>query len=176
VNEVSSRKVHNNAFVRCHWVFSSSPPSPEVSVLIVGLFYGARNLLSYTRRMMQNFLSFRDSPIIPLRCSPPAFLASRSKAALNERFEQSEGRKSKYGSNDVDLHFDPEMGVSFCKSFPRSIDQSIQHRHLSGSNEMALVLHSFLLPLPRQCWQATLGAAWDTGRCTVGLPFNCDIL
>ena len=41
-----------------------------VSVLIVGLSYGARNVLSYTRGMMQNFLAFRDSPIIPLRRSP----------------------------------------------------------------------------------------------------------
>ena len=32
-----------------------------VSVLIVG----ARNVLSDTRRMMQNFLAFRESPIIP---------------------------------------------------------------------------------------------------------------
>ena len=41
-----------------------------VSVLIVGLSYGARNILSYTRHMMHNFLPFRDSPIIPLRRSP----------------------------------------------------------------------------------------------------------
>ena len=41
-----------------------------VSVLIVGLSYGARNVLSYTRCMMQNFLAFRDSPIIPLGRSP----------------------------------------------------------------------------------------------------------
>ena len=43
-----------------------------VSVLIVGhgQSYGARSVLSYTRRMMQNFPSFRDSPIIPLRRSP----------------------------------------------------------------------------------------------------------
>ena len=38
-----------------------------VSVLIVGLSYGARNVLSYTRHRMQHFLAFRDSPIIPLR-------------------------------------------------------------------------------------------------------------
>ena len=43
--------------------------SELVSVLIVGLSFGARNVLSYTRRMMQNFLAFRDSPIIPLRRS-----------------------------------------------------------------------------------------------------------
>ena len=43
---------------------------PRVSVLTVGLSYGARNILSYTRHMMQNFLPFRDSPIIPLRRSP----------------------------------------------------------------------------------------------------------
>ena len=41
-----------------------------VSVLIVGLSYGAKNILSYTRGMMQNFLEFRDNPIIPLRRSP----------------------------------------------------------------------------------------------------------
>ena len=41
-----------------------------VSVLIVGPSYGARNVLSYTRRRIQNFLAFRDSPIIPLRRSP----------------------------------------------------------------------------------------------------------
>ena len=38
----------------------------------VELSYGARNVLSYTGRTMQNFLSFRDSPIIPLRRSPVA--------------------------------------------------------------------------------------------------------
>ena len=38
-----------------------------VSVLIVGLSYGARNVISYTRRLMQNFLACRNSPIIPLR-------------------------------------------------------------------------------------------------------------
>ena len=46
------------------------PDGPSVhsrsSVLIVGLSYGARNVLSYTRREMQNFLAFRDSPIKPL--------------------------------------------------------------------------------------------------------------
>ena len=36
----------------------------------VELSYGARNVLSYTGRTMQNFLSFRDSPIIPLRRLP----------------------------------------------------------------------------------------------------------
>ena len=46
------------------------PPPPLVSVLIVGLSYGARTVLSYTRRMMLNFLAFRDSHIIPLRRSP----------------------------------------------------------------------------------------------------------
>ena len=55
---------------------SQSPPRYRVaarqvvSVLIVGWSYGARNVLSYTRRMMQHFLPFRDSPIIPLRRSP----------------------------------------------------------------------------------------------------------
>ena len=45
--------------------------SLKVGVLIVGLFYGARNYLSYT---MQHFLAFSDSPIsyhpIPLRRLP----------------------------------------------------------------------------------------------------------
>ena len=42
-----------------------------MSVLIVGLVcYRARNVLSYTRHIMQNYLAFRDSPIIPLRRSP----------------------------------------------------------------------------------------------------------
>ena len=41
-----------------------------VSVLVVGLSYGARNVLSYNRRLMQNFLAFIDSPILPLRRSP----------------------------------------------------------------------------------------------------------
>ena len=42
-----------------------------VSVLIVGLAYGARNVIPYTYTgcMMQHFLAFRDSPIIPLRRS-----------------------------------------------------------------------------------------------------------
>ena len=41
-----------------------------VRVLIVTLSYGARNVLSFTRSKMTNFLAFRDSPIIPLRRSP----------------------------------------------------------------------------------------------------------
>ena len=41
-----------------------------VSVLIVGLSYGTRNVLSYTRCMMQHFLAFRDSPITLSRRSP----------------------------------------------------------------------------------------------------------
>ena len=41
-----------------------------VSVLMARVSYGARNVLSYTRHRIQNFLTFRDSPIIPLRCSP----------------------------------------------------------------------------------------------------------
>ena len=45
-------------------------PKLIVSVLIVGQSYGARNVLSYNQCMMQNFLAFRDSPIIPLGRSP----------------------------------------------------------------------------------------------------------
>ena len=41
-----------------------------VSILIVGLSCGARNVLSYTRHMVQNFLAFGDSPIISLGRSP----------------------------------------------------------------------------------------------------------
>ena len=40
---------------------------PLVSVFIIGLSYGSRNILSYTRCMRHKFLAFRDSPIIPLR-------------------------------------------------------------------------------------------------------------
>ena len=47
-----------------------TPPDILVSVLIIGLSYGARNVLSYTGHMMQSFLAFRDSPVIPLRRSP----------------------------------------------------------------------------------------------------------
>lgn len=158
--------------------FPVPPSSPEVSVLIVGLSYGVRNLLSYTRRRMQNFLAFRDSPIIPLRCSSPAFLASRSKAPLNERFEQSEGRKSKYGSRDVDLHFDPEMGVSFRGTFSQSLDRSI--------SRFSTVIYRALMkwrstphpptPTPVLTSNTATGFAWETGIYTVGLPFNCDIL
>ena len=39
------------------------PFPPLVSVLMVGLSYGARNVLSYTRHIRQNFLAFRDSLI-----------------------------------------------------------------------------------------------------------------
>ena len=42
-------------------------PCPEV-VIISNTH--CRNILSYTRHMMQNFLAFRDSPILPLRRSP----------------------------------------------------------------------------------------------------------
>ena len=40
--------------------------SSLMSVLAVGQSYGAGNVLSYTKRMMQNVLAFRDSSIIPL--------------------------------------------------------------------------------------------------------------
>ena len=43
---------------------------PQVSVLIVGLSYGTRNVVSYTTCTMKIFLSFRDRPFIPLRRSP----------------------------------------------------------------------------------------------------------
>ena len=36
-------------------------------VFMVGLSYGARNVLSYTRHIRQNVLAIRDTPIIPLR-------------------------------------------------------------------------------------------------------------
>ena len=39
------------------WHWRPRSVSLLVSVLIVGLSYGARNVLSYTRRMMQNYLA-----------------------------------------------------------------------------------------------------------------------
>ena len=59
-------------------------PQFVVSVLIVGLSYGARNVLSHTRCMMENFLAFRDCPIIPLRHSPPITTAAAA-ASLVKR-------------------------------------------------------------------------------------------
>ena len=47
------------------------------SVFIVGLPYGARNVISCTRHMIQHFLAFRDSPTIPLRRSPKALESFR---------------------------------------------------------------------------------------------------
>ena len=41
-------------------IIDFSPDLTMVSVLMVGLSYGARNVLPYTRRLMQNFLAFRD--------------------------------------------------------------------------------------------------------------------
>ena len=49
---------------------AAAKPSLVASVLIVGLTYGARNVLSYARCMMQNVPALRDVPIIPLRSSP----------------------------------------------------------------------------------------------------------
>ena len=43
----------------------ASPMLLIVSVLIEGLSHGARDALSYTRRRMQNYFTFRDGPIIP---------------------------------------------------------------------------------------------------------------
>ena len=56
------------------------------SVLIVGLSYGARNVLPYTCTggMMQNFMAFRESPIIPLECSP----------VIDSYFEQGAQKRS----------------------------------------------------------------------------------
>ena len=66
--DVSGRPREDTITTRHSGAHSLLPP--VVSVLIVTLSYGARNVLSYTRHMMQNSLAFRDSPIIPLRRSP----------------------------------------------------------------------------------------------------------
>ena len=86
VNKNTHRRLHFNcmhkkiAFARDNdshckkkreWALDRSPLELHlVSVLIVGLSYGAGNVLSYNRHMFQEFLAFRDSPIIPLRRSP----------------------------------------------------------------------------------------------------------
>ena len=64
--------------------------SSLVSVLIVRLSHGARIVLSYTRRMVQNCLSFGDSPIIPLRRSPllPPTLPNYGRKEMMTRKEQ----------------------------------------------------------------------------------------
>ena len=49
--------------------------------LRTGLSYGYRNVLSFTRRMMQNVLAFRDNPIIPLRRSPLVASVGRSRSS-----------------------------------------------------------------------------------------------
>ena len=71
-----------------------------VSVLVVGLSYGARNVLSYNRRLMQNFLAFIDSPILPLRRSPKITLhfwrhhfEGREQRSLKGRTGEGEGIK-----------------------------------------------------------------------------------
>ena len=57
------------------YLSSCNAPSPSftliVSVLILHrtILWSARNVLSYTRGIIQNFLAFRDSPIISLRRS-----------------------------------------------------------------------------------------------------------
>ena len=64
--------------VACCMHFLSLPPflprpkslGQKGSVLIVGLSYGARNVLSYSRYIIRNVLTFRDNIIIPLRCPP----------------------------------------------------------------------------------------------------------
>ena len=48
-----------------------------MSVFIVGLSYGDRIALSYTRCMLKNFLAFRYSHIIPIRRSPSHALLMR---------------------------------------------------------------------------------------------------
>ena len=61
----------SSAETRCRWTDGDKRFSGlVVSVLMKGLSYVARNVLSYTRFMMQRFLSLRDSPIIPLRRLP----------------------------------------------------------------------------------------------------------
>ena len=61
-----------------------------MSVFIVGLSYGARNILLYTRRMMQNCLAFKDSPIIPLRRSSGAAKRGADSAESAERERERE--------------------------------------------------------------------------------------
>ena len=71
--ECSSEKI----VVVCHGMGCSCIFSFGIaSILIVGLSYGARNVLSYTRGMMQSFIAFQDSPTIPLRRST-AFACSK---------------------------------------------------------------------------------------------------
>ena len=65
-----------------------------MSVFIVGLSYGARNILLYTRRMMQNCLAFKDSPIIPLRRSSGAAKRGADSAESAKRERESRSAKS----------------------------------------------------------------------------------
>ena len=58
--------------------FDAAPPKSSSGRFSRRAIYGARNVLSYTRHMMANFLAFRDSPIIPLRRLPLLLFLLRS--------------------------------------------------------------------------------------------------
>ena len=114
-----------------------------VSVLIVRLSYGAMNVLSYTRLMVQNFITFKDSLSIPLRC-----LASISGSFLhNSDTETVAGRRRRLPilfDKETCIHILPlyqslsfSLSLSLSLSFspPAPISTAYVPRPLSPSRE-----------------------------------------
>ena len=154
-----------------------SYPSPSslllVSFLIVGLSYGARNALSYTRCMKQNFLAFRDSPVIPFRrspfpCSAPvaklrcSFCARINLCKNGPRFNYTrslprpEGGRRRKGQSRAELSF-LSRDKNHSKS-RRSVGRRATHDMLTrgqllnrtcrGENKLAIQMCTSLLRLP----------------------------
>ena len=111
--DVSGRPREDTITTRDSGAHSLLPP--VVSVLIVTLSYGARNVLSYTKHMMQNSLAFRDSPLIPLRRSPslhqllfsifpqslfPHFLRRTKEVTNAERAEKAKAEIARGGNRN----------------------------------------------------------------------------
>ena len=76
-----------------------------MSVLMLVLSYGARNVASYTRRILQTLLAFQDSPIDPSRRSP--LVASSHEQANTSGLRTTLICAAICGQPAVPLWFDP---------------------------------------------------------------------
>ena len=88
-----------------------------MSVLIVGLSYGARNVLSYTRGMMQNCIAFRQSyhPIKTLVSFP---FASPSRKFYGESGDMNRHFPSSFFLGVVKQNLSAELSQKLYEPLP----------------------------------------------------------
>ena len=108
-----------------------------MSVLIVGVSYGARNVLFNNRRMVQNFLAFRDSHIIPLRRSPTEIICGLLFSPRGERWLRflwgRLPKKSRLSDASMKLHLIQLAQKSLLMSyFTRFLDEKSDSQRRRG--------------------------------------------